>query len=241
MERKTPFEEGEYYHVYTRGVEKRVVFQNESDKERFLGLLLIANQKKSVRTADLLKSSRGEPPRMRQVFRLKPESPTETLTDILAYAMMPNHIHLVVRERGAGGISKFMLKLMTAYSMYFNKKYERSGPLFTRPFRSKHIGSDDYLRWVFAYVHLNPLELLQKDWKERGVANPSAATAFMHGYRYASFRDYFGDARPESCILERTALPFDTSLMKGVDELLAQLSKNTGIPFSATESLPTLV
>ena len=171
MERKDPFEKECQYHLFTRGVEKRTVFMSTKDYERFMLLLLLCNSEKSVRIADLVTSSQGEP--LRKALELAKNRPP--LVHILAYALMPNHIHLIVREHRKGGISKFMLKLMTAYSMYFNTKYTRSGPLFTRPFRSRHIDSDEYFRWVFSYVLLNPLELHQGNWKETGILNTQNA------------------------------------------------------------------
>src|SRR3989344_1144761 len=148
-------------------------------------LLLLCNGEKSMRVADLISSSQGEP--LRKALELaKVRVP---LVHILAYSLMPNHVHLVVHEMRKRGISKFMLKLMTAYSMYFNTKYTRSGPLFTRPFRSRHINSDEYFRWVFAYVLLNPLELHQADWKEVGVRNIGEAAGYMQTYPYSSDQD----------------------------------------------------
>lgn len=195
MERKVPFEIGEHYHLYSRGVEKRSVFMDSRDYDRFLLLLMICNGTESVKLSNLPKSQRGFP-------SLAGKS-REMLTEIQAYSLMPNHFHILVRETTRGGISKFMLKLMTAYSMYFNTRYERSGPLFTRPFRSSHIDSDEYLKWVFAYITLNPLEIFQPDWKTCGVYDADGASRFMRNYKYSSFADYFAGARAESPIITR--------------------------------------
>jgi REP element-mobilizing transposase RayT len=222
MERKVPFAEKEIYHLYTRGVEKRDVFKEQTDYDRFMLLLMLCNSNEPVIFGNLRKKYRGFP----SIQMLEQERSKDTLTDIIAYALMPNHLHLIVRERQAGGISKFMLKLMTAYSMYFNTKYERSGPLFTRPFRSQHIDTDGYFEWAFAYVLLNPLELFQKEWKERGLANSRDAAHFMYTYRYGSFCDYFGKVRPEKCILSREALPVEVSDLRNIDDLLAALSRD---------------
>ena len=148
------------------------------------------------------------------------ENNQEKWVEIAAYCLMPNHIHLAVREKEKGGTSKFMLKLMTAYSMYFNAKYDRSGPLFTRPFRSSHIDSDAYLQWIFAYIHLNPLEMLQSDWKEHGVQDVSAAANAINKYKYSSYYDYFLGTRPESAILSKNILPFEMAEIRGIDSLL---------------------
>lgn len=219
MERKVPFVEDEYYHLYTRGVEKRNVFTDPGEYERFMSLLFLCNGDQSVRMRSLSrkgKSDQGEP--LAHVFKV--ENRPEPAVDILAYVLMPNHVHLLVREKKTGGISKFMLKLMTGYSMFFNTKHERSGPLFTRPFRSKHVDSDEYFHWVFAYILLNPLELFQRDWKESGIQNMTEAQKFMHEYRYSGFVDYFGKARPESAIVSPQSLPLEVQALQGLDELL---------------------
>ncbi len=222
MERKEAFEEGEVFHLYTRGVEKRIVFHTTSDYDRFLLLLFVCNGTKRVEMRNLLHSYQGLP--LVDVFdRIKRE---ETIVDILAYSLMPSHFHLIVREKQKGGISKFMLKLMTAYSMYFNTKHARSGPLFTRPFRSRHINSDEYFRWVFAYVLLNPLELHQPDWKEKGLRSSVDAAHYMQSYPYGSYREYFTTNHAISPILQKSALPVDVQDIKTMDDLLVALSEN---------------
>src|SRR3989344_2030506 len=92
-----------------------------------------------------------------------------SLVSVLAYCLMPNHFHLVLRQKNQDGITLFMRKLATAYAMYFNTKYDHSGVLFQCRYKSKHVNTDAYLRWIFSYVHLNPLEIIQPEWKERGI------------------------------------------------------------------------
>lgn len=132
----------------------------------------------------------------------------QPLVDIQAYALMPNHFHLLFSEVVPGGVSTFMSRLLTSYSMYMNKKYERSGPLMCRPFRSKHVDSDEYLRWLISYIHLNPLELHQPDVKEQGIHDVQGAKTFLDTYPYASYCDYFGPERDETRILNKSSLPF---------------------------------
>lgn len=222
MERKLDFTVGEFYHIYTRGVEKRVVFESDADKDRFLLILLLCNSKERVEMRNIKQKYQGEP--LVKVYEL--EKPTETLVDIVCYALMPNHIHLILYEHAEGGISKFMLKLMTAYSMYFNKKNERSGPLFTRPFRAKHIDSDEYFRWVFAYVLLNPLELYAPKSAFNDLDSNEGARTFMSSYRYSSFQDYYVKNRPETAILAKEALPFPELELPSMDVLIKNLSQD---------------
>ena len=130
MYRKTPFAKNEYYHIYSRGVEKRKIFLNTKDYRRFMALLYIMNQESQFKMENFLRSSKNN---LSCIFEEKRE---KTLVSILGYCLLPNHFHIILYESDEGGVSKFMGKLLTAYSMYFNTKYERSGPLFTKPFIS---------------------------------------------------------------------------------------------------------
>ena|SRR3989338_5515759 len=221
MDRKVPFIKDEIYHLYTRGVEKRTVFYTEEEYVRFMLLLYLCNDTESPHLSVLLKRYQGES--LIQIFQK--EKRARTLVDIIAYVLMPNHIHLIVHEKNRGGISKFMLKLMTAYSMFFNTKYERSGPLFTRPFRSRHVDSDEYFGWLFAYILLNPIELFDPKWKKRGILNNERETGkFLRGYKYSSFPDYFVGERAESRIIEKKSLPIEANELKTMDDLLTILA-----------------
>lgn len=226
MQRKTPFLTGETYHIYTRGVEKRIICETDGDYRRLQLLLYLCNDDKAVQVRNVLSRYRGLP--LVKVF--EQEKRSDTLVEILSYALMPNHFHLLLREKVLAGISHFMHKLMTAYSMYFNTKNERSGPLFTRPFRSKHIDSDPYLLWVFAYITLNPLALHQSDW-ELGIRDIRAAGYFLQRYPYSSFADNVA-SRPVSRILSLNDPSYQSlSTNAGMDTLLEQLSKYQGESF----------
>src|SRR3989344_5794707 len=138
MERKFKFSIDEFYHLYNRGIEKRTIFLDLKDKERFINLLFLCNGSKPLVFKDipqglpLGKVNKGEP-----------------LVAIGAYCLMPNHFHILVSEIIENGISKFIWKLLTAYSMYFNKKYKRTGRLFEGTFRAEYVDSskefEDYV------------------------------------------------------------------------------------------------
>ena len=105
---------------------------------------------------------------------------------------MPNHFHLLIKQIKQDGISLFMQKMGTGYVNYFNEKYERSGALFQGRFKAKHIDNDAYLAHLTKYIHLNPVDLLEPEWKENGLKNPGAAKDFLKNYRWSSFKDYIG-------------------------------------------------
>jgi putative transposase len=120
---------------------------------------------------------------------------------------MPNHFHLLLHEKAEGGISIFMKKLLTGYSMYFNKKNDRSGGLFEGTFRARHVDKDGYLEYLYSYIHLNPIKLIEPDWKEKGLSDQSKTLKYLENYLYSSYIDYLGADRIEGKIIGRTNFP----------------------------------
>ncbi len=214
MERKVKFAVGEYYHLYSRGVEKRKVFLDTKDHERFIALMYIMNQSNPFHFGNFLKFNKIE-----EIYN---EPRANPLVTILSYTLMSNHFHILVYEHTEGGISKFMMKLLTAYSMYFNTKNERSGPLFVHPFRSQHISDESQYMWIFSYIHLNPLKIVNQNRK-----NTSDESLKM--YKYSSYVDYMkeGDSRPESKILDLFLVP---EYVKGKSFYFKDYDKYRGLP-----------
>ncbi len=140
----------------------------------------------------------------------------EALVHVLAYALMPNHFHLVLMQKTDGGISLFMKKIATAYAMYFNLAHEHTGVVFQGRFRSRHVDTEAYYRWLFAYVHLNPVDLVESEWKEKGIQNSDRVQSFIKNYRYSSYQDLRGLERPEQIIIARDAVP---AFIKNSDDL----------------------
>jgi len=120
---------------------------------------------------------------------------------------MPNHFHILLKEVKENGISLFMQKLQTAYTMYFNKKYDRSGGLFQGTFKAKFLNKDNYLKYIFAYINLNPISLIDSDWKENGINNLRKAEQYLAEYKYSSYIDLCESKRVENKILSLSGFP----------------------------------
>ncbi len=133
---------GEYYHVYNRGVDKRTVFQDKEDLKVFLRHLNKLNTIDSFGGLHVMKYG-------------KLRGSTSKLVEIVAFCLNPNHFHMILTPLVEGGIEKFMQKVGTGYTMYFNDKYERSGSLFQGRYKVKHIATNEYLLYLGAYVNLN--------------------------------------------------------------------------------------
>lgn len=195
MKRNTEFAPGEYYHIYNRGVEKRNIFEKHADYERFMDLLYLSNGTKpflfrEVKRKPLTKFDRGGRP-----------------VAIGAYVLMPNHFHILVKELEDGGITRFMEKLATGYSMYFNKTHKRVGPLFQGRFKARHAGKDEYPKYLFGYIHLNPIKLANVGWENRAISDRARAKSFLADYRYSSYLEYTGATREASGIIDRAEFP----------------------------------
>lgn len=195
MQRNIEFAEGEYYHIYNRGVDKRNIFTEKKDYERFLRLLFVSNGTKPFVFRDIQRKPLSAIVRENQ------------LVAIGAYCLMPNHFHILIKEISENGASQFMEKLATGYSMYFNKKYQRSGTLFQGPFKAEHVDYDEYLKYLFAYIHLNPVKLIDQHWKENGIRNSKKAKQYLDGYHSSSYLDYIKNEREEQLILTKEEFP----------------------------------
>jgi len=195
MNRKINFSEGEYYHIYNRGVEKRQIFSDDKDRERFQSLLYLCNSREPVVY------------RLIQGSTLYEQNVGKKIVAIGAYILMPNHFHLLVKEIAEDGITDFMRKITTAYSMYFNKKYERVGPLLQGTFKAEHITRDEHLKYLFAYIHLNIVKFIEPKWKEQGIKDQKKIRDYLESYKFSSYFDYCDKERHESTVLSKGEFP----------------------------------
>jgi putative transposase len=195
MNRKIVFSPDEYYHIYNRGVDKRDVFLDEGDRDRFTRLLYLSQGKKPI----VLKSIQG--------LTLDKMEIGERAVAIGAYVLMSNHFHILLKAKSDEGVTEFMRKLTTGYTMYFNKKRKRSGALFEGAFKAEHVDRDEYLKYLFAYIHLNPVKTIDAGWKERKLESIPRAKAFISSFRYSSYLDYIRKDRIEKCILSQKDFP----------------------------------
>ena len=188
---------GEFYHVYNRGVEKRNIFLDHEDFSMFCHHLYALNHEDSITNL----------PRQRDLkFSRKP------IVKIHGFCLMNNHYHLLLEEILEGGISKFMQKLGTGYTMYFNKKYERSGALFQGKYKFKHVIADSHFDYILDYIHLNPHD-----------EGPTFVIKKLLKYRWSSLPVYLNIAKNFSSIV---SVEFFLDYFNGVQEYRNHLEKS---------------
>jgi len=180
--RKLFFETGEIYHVYNRGTDKRNIYLKRDDYARFLNYLIDFNSlnpidKKRVIEEKKKNLKRGEILQYENID-------DDPLVDILAFCLMPNHFHLLLRQKVDGGITKFMQRILTGYVMAFNIKQKRTGVLFQGRFKAVHVDKQEYLDYLIFYIHFNPLSLVKDVSDSNGTLN------FLNTYEWSSHIDY---------------------------------------------------
>lgn len=196
MARRIEFGIDEYYHVYDRGIEKRKLFLDVRDHERFTRLLCCANSLKDIHLSNYQNRS------------LPSVESGEKLVHIGAWCIMPNHFHILTKEIRENGTSLFMQKLLTGYTMYFNRKYDHKGALFEGRYHAKHLDDDNYLKYQYAYIHLNLIGIVDVGWKEKKLSQSEKGKDFIKHYRFSSLQEYLGDKqRVESSILDKASFP----------------------------------
>lgn len=155
-----PYVAGSYYHVYNRGVNKADIFQSEQDYGVFLSYLKTYLLPKDIpalkrQAMDMAASWRDRA----QAQRLLRLNNFHDSIDLVAYVLMPNHFHFLLRQRGEREMELFIQSLLTRYTAYGNRRYKRFGPLFQGTYKAVIMESDEQLLYVSRYIHRNPFNL----------------------------------------------------------------------------------
>ncbi len=151
MANQRKIEINNYYHIYSRGVNKCDIFLDHADYKRFEKYLTLCNTKLNIKFENI------------SYIKIKEFE----LVHIVSYCLMPNHFHLILQEKIEGGISLFIQKILSGYTLYFNKKHERIGALFGTRFKDKIIDNDIYFKQLIFYIYNNPLKLIKNDYDSK--------------------------------------------------------------------------
>jgi putative transposase len=176
--RQTQFILGGTYHILNRGVNKMPIFLSKADYKRFEELVAYYRFDRKVCYSGYRKN--------RAAYDLKYPDP-KLLLSILTYCIMPNHFHIQVQLTSDKGARDFTRKLLGSYAMYFNKKYQRVGPVFQNRFVSVPMKSTDQFLYLSAYIHRNPLEAGIVSSPEALLAYPYSSLSHYGRFTHSSF------------------------------------------------------
>ncbi len=215
--------EGGIFHVYNRGADKREIFRDSDDYLRFIHALYEFNDEDPV--GNMTYGFAKNPTRISMVdFRgvpsLKPKHPEKLLVDVLAFTLMSNHFHLLLKQRKEDGVMKFMQKIGAGYALYFNEKNKRSGVLFQGRFKAVEVTNNEHLLHLPYYIHTNPLDL-----NTDGVDE----IKFLDSYRWSSHMDYCGWRNFPSVTQREFLLEFfdgEKNYRKSIAKWVKERSKN---------------
>ena len=168
---------GEHYHLYVRGVAKQDLFLDTRDYVRIIFLLLYFQSLAQIHNIGVTVTHFIK----QGVFNVGDKKEREILdnknVELVAFTIMPNHIHLIVQELDEGGIPQYMKRVLGGYAKYFNIKYKKTGHVFQGSYNAVHIENNEQLLYVSAYIHLNQREL--KTWRNKESEYP-----------WSSYKDY---------------------------------------------------
>jgi putative transposase len=171
--RKIPLVNGEVYHVFTKSIAEYQIFTSIDDYRRFLDAVRYYQIKKPPE-----KFSRFLKLKEREQNTLILTQNPEKVVKIIAYCLMPTHMHMILQQTENDGIATYVGKTLESYTKYFNNKYNRKGPLWENRFRNVLVTKDEQLLHLTRYIHLNPVTAYLVDKPEL--------------WQYSSYHEYIG-------------------------------------------------
>jgi len=179
--RKDPLVNGEVYHVFNKSIAGFKIFNNDPDYERMIREVSFYQIKDRPHSF-----SYGFKEEERDSLVSNVQNVSEKIVDVVAYCLMPTHIHFILKQLQDRGISRFMSFIQNSYTRYFNTRYKRKGPLWESRFKNVLVKTDDQFIHLTRYVHLNPVSSFL-------VNEPEA-------WKYSSYGEYLGITREEERI-----------------------------------------
>lgn len=180
--RKNPLVNDHYYHIFSRSIAGYLIFNQPEDFKRMVELFDLHH----FNDFDYSYSRYRElTPLLQKQILENIRSSSNTIVDIIAYCVMPTHIHLILKQNMEGGISKFMSKILNSYARYFNIKHHRSGPLYDSKFKNVLVLTDEQLLHLTRYFHLNPTS--------------AGLTEKPEDWLYSSYSEYINDKTDGIC------------------------------------------
>ena len=211
--KRPPLINGQIYHIIVRAIEDLQLFRNEKDYLRMTHDLFEFNDEDPV--SSVYRVSLVRTPNVTRSFLVtlgERRKKRKMLVEVLTFCLMPNHIHLLIRQLREGGISKFMRKIGAGYGLYYNQKYKRNGRLFQGRYKIVLAENNEQLKTLFVYIHTNPTAIIFPKWKERGIKDLKKAVKYIENYRWSSYPDYLGNKNFPSL----TSREFLAKLMGGI-------------------------
>jgi len=227
---------GEVYHIYTKSIAGFKIFSNNSDYLRMFNVIrYYKREKTAMKFSDFIRIAQYKKEKWLDTF-IESHSGNK-LVEIVAYCIMPTHLHLILKQTEENGISTFMRYILNSYARYFNVKYKRKGPLWEGRFKNLLVKADEQLLHLTRYIHLNPVTAYLVDKPEEWIAS--------------SYREYLSDVDNKDKICEYSDLleaggvsykdfvEDQISYQRELAQIKEVLFKEPDFPHRKWEKLPT--
>lgn len=183
-----PFSVGSVVHVIKRGARGMDIVQDDADRWRFVRTLYLLNDTHQDNYWSQYEFTQS-------IFDRPGHWPErDPLCAVLAWTLMPNHFHLLLIETREGGVSKFMQRLCGSMTTAYNEKYDETGSIFQGAYKSRTVDTDEYLRYVLAYVVVKNVFELYPDGLGKATREFSKAWRWAETYPFSSFQTTAGRA-----------------------------------------------
>lgn len=202
--RKVPLVTGEYYHVFNRGINHRRTFTAENNYRDYSRAIETLTYYRPMNNK-LKYSYFLARPKDEQRDILSKFTKLSNRVTIVAFCLMPNHFHLLLKQEEDGGISQYLADFQNSYTKYFNAKHKRSGALFDRQFKAVLVESENQLLHLTRYIHLNPYSSNLITYDQITNYPYSSLTEYLSGKYHLSHPDTALDIYPkryESFVLD---------------------------------------
>ena len=187
MQRKEQLVTDQVYHVFIRSIADFQIFNNEEEFQRMQDLLKYYQIKNDVKFSDFIQLQPVINSGFDNFFDYISKD-KEEIVQIIAYCLMPTHLHLILKQLSEGGISTYMGNILNSYTHYFNKKHRRKGPLWESKFKNVLVDNDEQLIHLTRYIHLNPVTAFLVDKPEQWI--------------FSSYKEYFSTPVRRLCQFE---------------------------------------
>lgn len=175
--RKDPLVNGEIYHIFNKSIADYEIFNNDKEYVRMLELIKYYQIENDIKFSAFLELKNVQKEGFNNFFNMILEN-RDKLVRIIAYCLMPTHIHLILKQLKDDGISNYMRKIADGYTRYFNTLHKRKGPLWESKFKNVLVDTDEQLNHLVRYLHLNPVTAFL-------INNPE-------DWLFSSYREYLG-------------------------------------------------
>ena len=171
------------YHIYTKSIAGYEIFNDDDEFQKMIQMIDYYQYETQLKLSYFMKPKIIEKEGFYNALEIFSKD-KESIVQIIAYSLMPTHIHLIIKQLKPNGISQYMKKILDSYSRFFNLKHGRKGPLWESRFKNKLISTDELLLHITRYLHLNAVTAYLVDRPENWL--------------YSSYKEYLGETNDKS-------------------------------------------